>query len=178
MLQELEDISGPQLELAVAQMDLVRYVDPEYQPFFLPFAIPTISEEHLDTLAKGFANAVHMMLNAQPHPRLIAIVFGRFPYIAYSVGTGVQIYVADMQEHPLGCASESSVYLHATRLLEIGDERRTERVMLEELVHAWMGVRNETVVAGIVRQLAGAPAYVAAARKRTAEFIAACASEP
>jgi len=135
-----------QFEYAVPNLALRHYVVPNLASFVIPFSIE-LSPEITERLARALAKAVELIAPAIRDFRMITLIFGKPPAYAIHVGTGIEIYYADMNQDPIATAGNHRICLHAERIASLSafPIDAAVIVILEELVHVWMNVKDETI---------------------------------
>jgi hypothetical protein len=110
-----------------------------------------------ERLAVSLALAVEKIIWSIRHFPRVRVLFGSPPYFVSGVGTGVEIYVADMAQDPVGTAVGDAIYLDAHRVasLALAPYDVAAVVILEELVHVWMNVKDEEIAKDITARLFG-----------------------
>jgi hypothetical protein len=143
MMQEDFQVSKLDLELR-------QYVHPDLVGLIMPFSI-ALDPKTKERLARALAEAVLLIAPAVHTFWKVTVIFGAPPYYGIPVGTGVEFYFADMTQDPIATASTSAkrgwVYLDAQRIAALSAYPidLAVLVVLEELVHVWMNLTDETI---------------------------------
>jgi hypothetical protein len=145
-----------QLEYAAPNLKLRDFVDLDQASFLATYSIE-LSPEITERLARALARAVELIVPAIRDLRMITLIFGKPPAYVIQVGTGTDIYYADMSQDPVATAANQRICLHAERIASLPafPIDAAVVVLLEELVHVWMNVRDETIAKTTTAHLYG-----------------------
>lgn len=137
-------------ELAVSRPndELSSSVDSDARPFIHTYSTP-LDPADASQIRMSLALAVSRIWAEVRDPFIVRFVFGVPPIYAVDVGTGYDLYLADMSQDPIASAGHNMIFLDAKRLARmyqtITRYDHAAVCMLEELVHSWLNIRGEKI---------------------------------
>ena len=136
-----------------------RLTDPIPYPFraYIEAYSTPLPDEITERIAESLAVAAFRIGPAVRTLRLLRLVFGKPPQYVLWAGTGWDVYVADMSQDPIATAGREYLFLDAHRLagMEQTPVDWAAVCILEELVHAWLNVRDEAIAKTATAMLYG-----------------------
>ena len=143
----------PHLELAPHLIEGIPY---PVRAFVPAFSTP-LPDEVSARIARSLEKAVSLIGPAMRSWRMVRLAFGVPPQYTMWARTGWDIYVADLSQDPIATAGRDIVHFDAHRLAGL-DEYPIDVaavVILEELVHVWFNVLDETIARTVTAMLYG-----------------------
>lgn len=133
-------------QLAYPNVELRKYVQPDLRGLIIPYSIE-LEDDVKERLAQALAKAVELIAPALQTFFMVTMVFGEPSNYGIHVGTGMELYYADMSQDPVATAGGRRIYLHAQRIADSAAYPVDVAVVtiLEELIHVWMNVKDEEI---------------------------------
>jgi hypothetical protein len=123
--------------------------------------VPTFSIDLDDATTARLSEAIEVAVTKVQYSirkvHMVRLAFGEPPAYIMPVGTGLEIYVADMTQDPIATASGDIIHIDARRLAALPVEPYDTAALFlaEELVHAWMNISNERIAKFVTATLFG-----------------------
>lgn len=148
--------SGQQLEMIRVAPHLTEDIPYPVRAFVPTLSIP-LPEEVERRLAASLKLAVEKIQGTIRRWFMVRILFGSPPYFGHPNAAGVEWFVADMTQDPIGTAVGQAIYLDAYRLAAMPTEPIDLAALsiLEELVHTFLNIQDEDIARWVTARLLG-----------------------
>ncbi len=131
-------------------------IDDHLKPFFRALSVRLTNEQAI-RMGGALAMATKLIEPAVRDWRPILVLFGRPPAYMWGSGAGTNAYFPDQTQDAYGTASGTTIFLDVDKLMTLrsGLDDVATVVVLEELVHTFLNVRDEPLAKVITAHLHG-----------------------